>query len=214
MIEEYLNISLTIIGIFALLVSFFLIRNFKEILRINDYNINQWNLVSLLVVFFGLAYSAHLIIVFNFVSPPFSILLLVSMVYFFGSVFVIVTMRTTNRMIQGILGDKISDEDTYQIFLNRVGGEHDGFKHLRDDFHITCEFCNKELDYNIPLVIRSHARVLDRGVTVMNTFGVRSFILRPSHTCQSGRREITVVHDEQLSFRAIDNSRLIFGGEL
>jgi hypothetical protein len=60
-------------------------------------------------------------------------------------------------------------------------------------------------------VVRSHAKVLDRGVSVVSTFGVRSFILRPSHKCKDGRREMTIIHDDALAFRAVDNSRLIAG---
>ena len=63
-------------------------------------------------------------------------------------------------------------------------------------------------------VVRSNARLLERGIGVINTFGVRSFILRPTHKCESGRRETTVIHDNNLAYRAVDHSRLLMGEDL
>ena len=210
---NFFNIGLTFFGILIILSAINISRKFKEILVINDYRTYQWLGVQVLMFFFIVAYFVHLISLANLFELPIDLTTLVTLVYFFGGVFVIVTLIATNNMIVWILGAKLSDNEATDLFLERLGIEDDPL-HLKSTFDVNCKFCEKQINYKIADVVRSHAKVLDRGVSVMNTFGVRSFVLRPSHKCRDGRREMTIIHDDSLAYRAVDNSRIIMGGDI
>lgn len=201
---------MTVFGIVILLRAWIVSIKFKQILTINDYRSYQWLGVQILIVFFAIAYAVHGVTLGDFIELPIDLTTLVTLVYFFGSIFVIVTLLATNNMIVAILGSKISDRDAIDIFRDRMGIEEE-IAHLNDQFVVNCSFCAKIVKYSVADVVRSHVNILDRGVSVVNTFGVRSFILRPSHKCKDGRREMTIIHDDALAFRAVDNSRLIAG---
>lgn len=208
----YFNIGLTSLGILVLLRSINVSQKFKEILSINDYKTFQWFMVQVLMLFFTIAYFIHLVSLTDFfdVSDYIDLTTLVTLVYFFGGIFVIVTIIATNNMIVSILGGKLTDEEANDLFIKTLGID-EKIAHLHTTFDVNCQFCEKQIKYKIADVVRSHAKVLDRGVSVMSTFGVRSFILRPSHKCKEGRREMTIIHDDSLAYRAVDNSRLIAG---
>ncbi|MCE7735294.1 MAG: hypothetical protein GPJ54_10480 [Candidatus Heimdallarchaeota archaeon] len=206
----YMNVGLTLIGVIILLISMNVSRKFKEILTANDYRSYQWLGVQILILFFAIAYTIHGVTLGDLIELPIDLTTLVTLVYFFGGIFVIVTMLATNNMIVAILGQKLSDKNAIDMFIERFGIE-EKIDHLSDQFEVNCSFCKKNINYSVADVVRSHAKVLDRGMSVVSTFGVRSFILRPSHKCKEGRREMTIIHDSTLAFRAVDNSRLIAG---
>jgi hypothetical protein len=98
-----MNVSLTIIGIIILLLGWNVSRKFKGILSTNDYRTYQWIGVQVLIMFFAIAYTIHGISFSDFLELPIDLTTLVTLVYFFGSIFVIVTLVATNNMVVAIL---------------------------------------------------------------------------------------------------------------
>jgi hypothetical protein len=162
--------------------------------------------------FFIVGYLVHILFYADIIELPVDSLFMTTLVYFFGAVFVIVTIDSISDTVTSILGKEISDDEALQMFAYAFGlDESEIVKHK---FPLECSSCNENIDYSIADVVRNNINHIHRGITVQTTFGVRSFILRPTHRCTDGRREVTVIHDDNLSFRSVDQSRIIIGGEL
>lgn len=202
---------LVVFGVIMLLYSIYTVTKFMNVLKVNEYDNSQWILIIVLIFFFVVGYSIHALDVFNVFSFPVDPALMVSLIYFFGAVFVVRSMLSIKKMVKTILGEIISDEKAYSIFTNRLGADSSDLVHLKDVFHIDCEHCKKKVSYTIADVVRQNSNMGDKGVNVQTTFGIRSIILRPTHKCISGRREIITIHDNDLAYRSIDKSRMILG---
>lgn len=214
---DYIQITtfvLVVLGVLMLLLSIKTVKNFMEILKVNEFPRNEWILIMILIFFFVVGYTIHALDVFKVFSFPLDPALMVSLIYFFGAVFVIRAMLSTQAMVKSILGEVLTDEKAYKIFLKRLGAENESFPHLNDTFTIDCEHCNKKISYTIADVVRQHANARDKGVNVQTTFGIRTVVLQPTHKCVDGRREIVTVHDGDLAYRSIDKSRIIFGDKI
>lgn len=214
---DYIQITtfiLVILGVFMLLSSIYTVFKFMEVLKVNEFEKNQWLIIIVLIFFFVIGYSIHALDVFNVFTFPVDPALMVSLIYFFGAVFVIKAMTSTKNMVKSILGEILTDDKAYVIFLKRLRAEKTEFSHLKDSFSVDCEHCNKKISYTVPDVVRQHANIGDKGVNIQTTFGVRSILLRPTHKCIGGRREIITVHDGDLAYRSIDQSRIIFGEKI
>lgn len=214
---NYIQITtfiLVVLGVLMLVLSINTVRKFMNVLKINEFPRNQWILIIVLIFFFVIGYTIHALDVFEVFSFPVDPALMVSLIYFFGAVFVIRAMLSTQALVKSILGEILTDEKAYEVFLERLGSKGETFPHLNDTFVIDCEHCNSKVSYSIADVVRQHANVRDKGVNIQTTFGVRSIILRPTHKCTEGRREIVTIHDGDLAYRSIDQSRIIFGDKI
>jgi len=214
---NYIQITtffLVVLGVVMLLVSIYTVLKFMQVLKVNEFEKNQWYVIIVLIFFFVVGYTIHALDVFKVFSFPVDPALMVSLIYFFGAVFVIRAMISTEDMVKSILGEILTDNEAYTIFLKRLGAVENDFPHLKDSFSITCEHCNNKITYTIADVVRQHSNIGDKGVNTQTTFGVRSILLRPTHKCVGGRREIITVHDGDLAYRSIDQSRIIFGEKI
>jgi hypothetical protein len=211
---QIITLALVFLGVILLLSSIITVFKFTKILSVNEYDKKQWLIITVLIVFFIAGYSIHALDVFKILSLPIDSALMVSLIYFFGAVFVIMAMRSTHSLVKSILGEILSEDKAIALFLARLGAEKEEFKHLRDTFSIPCEHCNSKINYTVADVIRQHATIGDKGVNVQTTFGIRSILLRPTHKCIDGRREIICVHDNDLAYRSIDQSRIILGEKI
>ena len=210
--EQLLSVFLIGIGVLLLLLSLIFVWRIFFLMRINSYSGVQWLIVSLLIIGFAVGYTFHLLIVLEYINPIVDPVLVVSGVYFAGSIFVIFAVRSSLNAVSMILGGRISEDTAIHMFLERIGSvDTNEFPHLSDQFSFKCNECNKDIHYTIADVIRQHSKLKDKGVSVQTTFGVHNFILRHSHICNEGRREMTLIHDNDLAYRAIDRSRIILG---
>jgi len=213
-LDQILTFFLVLGGVILLISSIFKTLKFYNILKSNKFHSKKWVIVIVLIFFFVVGYLVHALNVFDFFELPINPILLVSLIYFFGAIFVFIAMRSTYSMVRTILGDIISNEKAIEIFLKRTEFKTEELPHLYDKFTITCKSCNCNISYDVADVVRQHSNLADKGVIVESTFGVKSIILRPTHKCKDGLREIIAIHDNSLAFRSVDQSRIILNTNL
>ncbi|MDH5404355.1 MAG: hypothetical protein OEY49_17785 [Candidatus Heimdallarchaeota archaeon] len=211
---DNLEIAITIAGIFILFITIYHAIKVIKLLRINNYNVKMWFGVITLLIMFVLGYAAIIPIILHIALPiDIELNLIVSFVYFFGAVFTLVTLSTVRNMLRAILGKEMSDDEALRLFMVYAEME-DLHPNSQRIFEVNCSVCNKNIQYSIPSIVRSNASSLERGISVEKIFGTTSYVLRPTHICSDGRRELNIVHDHNLEIRSIESSRLLFGGNI
>lgn len=210
MIYHFL-LGITVFGIIFLIFSIFIIMKYVHILSGNGYKTTRWNIVLLLIVFFIVSYSFQAAVLGNFIEKTIDPMIVISAVYFFGAVFVLILTRSFNSVVIEVLGELINDDDAWQIACQRLGDGNLPLSTVTRKYEIECEHCKKNIQYSLADVIRANTQTMDKGIQIQATFGIVSYLLRPTHKCVNGRREILVIHDQDLEFRAIDRSRLLWG---
>jgi hypothetical protein len=208
-VNQILTFILVLSSVALLTISVSKTLKFYKILKTNKFHSNKWILVISLIFLFIIGYVIHTLNVFNFFEFPVSPILLVSLIYFFGAVFVLITMQSTFTMVKSILGDVVSNEKAIEIFLEKTQLTREELPYLENNFTVNCNSCKCNITYNVADVIRQHFNLSDKGVIVESTFGIKSIILRPHHKCDDGLREIIVIHDHTLAFRSKDQSKTI-----
>lgn len=196
-------------GIILLILSINYFNKFSKTLIKNEYSIKKWRFINFLIIFFIVSYAILSLNILGLLSLPFNPIILIGLITFFGAIFVLLLMQSTYSLIKNILGEEISDNEAIKIFLNYVDKEEKDFEHLHDNFDIQCKSCERTISYSIAEVIKQNYCLPDKGVSIQEVFGVQTFILRPSHKCKLGRREIDVVHDQSLAYRSsMDKTRI------
>jgi hypothetical protein len=216
MAENIFEIVLTVFGILILSSSIFTLALVMRLLRKRAYSRRRWIFVQILLFFFVIGYTINMLALLGrdyLGQLGVTAQTMVSLVYFFGGIFTIVTILAIRNMLRDVLGKDIPDDEALKTFI-RITGVDTIPEHILDTFSITCEVCEENVNYTIADLVRNHAFTLERGIQVEEVFGTRSFKIRPVHKCQDGRREITVVHDDKLEIRNIEDNRLLYSGIL
>ncbi len=205
---------LVLAGIVLLISSLQFIRKITKILVVYEYKTSLWFVISVLVVGFIIGYLVHTFDVFNFFKMPINPALMVSLIYFFGAIFVFISLRTTQRLIKTILGDVISEEEAFKVALTRIDIEPTKLKHFQDTFNLQCDYCKRNVSYSLASIVNQHATLPNKGIKIIEIFGVKSIVLSTSHKCEGGRREIEVSHDDTMAFRSINDSKITIGNQI
>ena len=98
---SYIQITtffLVILGVIMLFLSIYTVFKFMKILEINEFENKQWIVIIILILFFVIGYAIHALDVFEVFSFPVDPALMVSLIYFFGAVFVIRAMLSTDSL--------------------------------------------------------------------------------------------------------------------
>jgi len=211
---QFIRLALLQIGVLVLIYNIYNVAKFSKVLKHNHYTIKKWVVVIILFVIFIVGYCIDILDIFNIYKLPINSGLMMSLTYFVATIFYFVLVNSTSSLVKNILGDVVSDDIAFKIALKRININKEELEHLFDKFEINCESCNKNYVYSLADIVRQHYKLSDKGINVETTFGVKSLILRPTHKCTEGRREIIVIHDSNMAYRSIDHSRIILGNSL
>ena len=213
-VDVIIGIVLTAVGVLILITTITTLALVMRLLGKRAFSNRRWIFVQIMLVFFVVGYVINALEMAGIdIIPVANDLLIVSFVYFFGGIFTIVTIIAIRNMLRDILGKHIPDEEAIGIFL-KITETDRVLSNLNDMFVVKCEVCNKVLTYTVADVVRDHAFTLERGIQVEEVFGTVSYKLHPVHKCKDGRREICVVHDNNLASRSVEENRLIYGGRI
>jgi hypothetical protein len=169
-----------------------------------------WVILRLLISFFFFAY-AFMAARFAGVDvfPSISNGSIVALVFFFGSVFVVILTFLNRDLFTNIFGVQISDRKAITRFLRftKMGAELDATQ-LTKKYSIRCDNCGKVVRYSLADIVRAHPH-LERGIILEQAFGGKNFTMYLRHRCKDGFREIPVFHDCRLEYRSQKPSRLL-----
>lgn len=212
-VDVIVGIVLTAVGVLILISTITTLAFVMRLLERRSFNRRRWIFVQLMLIFFVIGYIINALEISGITVFGLPGGLMVSLVYFFGAIFTIVTILAIRNMLQDILGKQIPDEQAIGIFLD-ITDTDKILIHLNDAFAVKCDVCDRVLTYTVADVVRDHAFTLERGIQVEEVFGTVSYKLHPVHKCKDGRREICVVHDDTLAIRNVEDNRLIYGGRI
>lgn len=201
------NALIVILG--AVILSIGLLYAFQIITILQKYKLSRpWMWLSGLIAFFFLGYifTALRFIDLNLL-PNLSLEDLVTAIFFFGAVFVLILAVLNYNLFANIFGVGISDSKAMKRFASYINLPEPKVSPLMDrKYTVRCDVCQKLVKYSIPDVVRAHPR-LERGVVVEEGMGgiIYRFYIR--HYCQNEYREIPVKHDGQFEYRSQGPSR-------
>jgi hypothetical protein len=169
-----------------------------------------WVILRLLISFFFLGYA---FMAARFagadILPRISTDTIVALVFFFGSVFVVLLTFLNRDLFLHIFGIQMSDRQAIAKFLRYSKGGSEVFgSQLTKRFSIRCDNCGKVIRYTIADIVRAHPQ-LERGIILEQGMGSRNFTFYLRHRCSDGFREIPVYHDSHLEYRSHKQSRLL-----
>ena len=111
------------------------------------------------------------------------------------------------RTLRGIYGNDISDKAAVNKFLRFANLSVNATDILLEkSFDMKCEVCEKQIEYTIPDIVRSHPD-LERGVEIEEGLGELNFTLYVRHDCTDHYRETPIMHDQNLVPRSQKESR-------
>ena len=197
------GIILTAVGVIILITTITTLAFVMRLLGRRAFNRRRWIFVQLMLFFFVVGYIINALESSGYTVFGLPGGLMVALVYFFGGIFTLVTILAIRNMLRDILGKHVPDDEAIGIFL-KITETDTILTHLSDIFVIKCEICNRVLTYTVADVVRDHAFTLERGIQVEEVFGTISYKLQPVHKCKDGRREITVIHDNTLAIRNVE----------
>jgi hypothetical protein len=162
-----------------------------------------WILISSLVSFFLLGYVFTAL---RFLSidllPSVTLEGLVTAIFFFGAIFVLMVAVLNRSLFAGIFGLGISDSKAMALFAEHVKmPPRKVMAMTRSEYSVPCDICNGAIKYSIPDLVRAHPR-LDRGVVVERAMGGVNYRFYVRHYCEKELREIPVRHDSQFEYRS------------
>ncbi len=106
-----------------------------------------------------------------------------------------------------IFGKGIDDTKAYSLFAEHVGIPARKLMAMtKSNYSVVCEICNRDVNYSIMDIVRSHPR-LERGVVVERAMGCVNYRFYVRHYCGKELREIPVRHDGQFEYRPHKPSR-------
>jgi hypothetical protein len=203
------NAFVVILGAAILLVGLFFTLKIIAILR--NFNLARpWIVLFSLISFFlfGYIFTALRFLDINLL-PGVSLENLVTAIFFFGAVFVLILAILNRRLFASIFGMDLSDSKAIQIFSEFIKTPSRKIAvMIKPEYSVKCDICNQVVKYSIPDIVRAHPR-LERGVIVEKAMGGVNYRFFVRHYCQKQYREIPVRHDSNFEFRSHGPSRLV-----
>jgi hypothetical protein len=169
-----------------------------------------WIILRLLIsfFFFGYAFMAARFAGVD-ILPSISNDSIVALVFFFGSVFVVILTFLNRDLFANIFGIEMSDRQAITRFVRFTKlGEGLDPNQLTKKFSIRCDNCGKVIRYSLADIVRAHPH-LERGIILEQAMGGKNFTMYLRHRCRDGFREIPVFHDCRLEYRSQKPSRLL-----
>jgi len=182
---------------------------FRSIGILRTYGLARpWIVLSVLISFFFLGYIFTALMFLGIdLIPSVTLEGLVTSIFFFGAVFVLILTVLNRNLFADIFGRGIDDSKAYGIFAEHVGmPARKIIAMTRDQYSVACEICGGDVDYSIPDLVRSHPRI-ERGVVVDRAMGGVNYRFYVRHYCGKELREIPVRHDNQFEYRSHRPSR-------
>lgn len=185
------------------MVSLWLVRSIK-----GDSVMEKWVILQVVLFVIGIFYGLFLLDFLNFGIGAFiSIELLASLTLLLVSIYVGGASYLTWKTLRGIYGTDISDKRAMNKFLRFANLPAGAAEVLMDkSFDLNCEVCNKQIEYTIQDVVRSHPD-LERGVEIEDGLGETNFTFYVRHDCKDHYRETPIQHDHNMVPRAQKDSR-------
>jgi len=190
------------VGLFYTLKIIAILRNFKLA--------RPWILLFLLISFFLFGYIFTALKFLNIVLlPDVTLESLVTAIFFFGAVFVLILAFLNRNLFASIFGMGLSDSKAFQLFSDFIKIPAKKIMAMsKPEYSVTCDVCNQPVKYSIPDIVRAHPR-LERGVIVEKAMGGVNYRFFVRHYCKKEYREIPVRHDNNFEFRSHGPSRLV-----
>lgn len=203
------NAFVVILGAAILLVGLFF--TLKIIAILKNFNLARpWIVLFSLISFFlfGYIFTALRFLDINLL-PGVSLENLVTAIFFFGAVFVLILAILNRSLFASIFGMDLSDSKAIQIFSEFIKTPSRKIAvMIKPEYSVKCDICNQVVKYSIPDIVRAHPR-LERGVIVEKAMGGVNYRFFVRHYCQKQYREIPVRHDSNFEFRSHGPSRLV-----
>ncbi len=201
------NAIVVIIGAGILTIALYFAFGIISILKKYDLS-RPWIVLSSLISFFLFGY---LFIALKFLGidliPSLTLEILVTAIFFFGAVFVMVLTILSRNLFANIFGLGISDSEALTRFAKYVNLPIRLLAALiKSEYSVACDICKQPVQYSIPDIVRAHPS-LDRGVVVEKAMGGVNYRFFVRHYCGKGLREIPVRHDSQFEYRSNRPSR-------
>lgn len=203
------NTILVIIGAFILLIG--LMFSFRIVSTLKEQNLSvAWTILTVLIVFFLIGF-----VLFAMQTMGLGLLAnipvesIAAWVFFFGSIFVLILTILNNRLFDDIFGIRLTDKEALKKFAKFID-LHAFFvqSKLHPKYSVTCDTCQKIVNYSIPDIVRSHPN-LERGVKIEEAMGTTNYTFFVRHRCEDSMREIPVTHDENFEYRSKRTSRVL-----
>jgi hypothetical protein len=200
-----------IISIGAIILIIGLIYSINIIRILSKYNrARPWILIVFLIAFFLLGYVFTALRFLNIdLLPGVTLEGLVTAIFFFGAIFVLLLAFLNRNLFAGIFGVGVSDSkaihmlsDYLKIPVRQI------YAMIKPKYSVTCDVCKNQVDYSIADIVRSHPR-LERGIIVENAMGGVNYRFFVHHYCGKELREIPVRHDSKFEYRSHGPSRLV-----
>jgi hypothetical protein len=201
------NAIIVIIG--AVILCIGLIFVFRIIAILRKFKLARpWIWLAGLISFFFLGYVLTALRFLNInLMGGVSLDNLVTAIFFFGAVFVLILAVLNRNLFADIFGVGLSDSKAMKRFAAQVGlPVRQIIPLVKREYAVTCDVCQKQVKYSIPDIVRAHPR-LERGVIVENAMGAVSYRFFVRHFCGKEYREIPVRHDRQFEYRSQGPSR-------
>jgi hypothetical protein len=169
-----------------------------------------WIVLTNLISFFFVGYIFTALRVLDIdLLPTLTLEDLVTAIFFFGAVFVLVLAILNRNLFASIFGVGISDARALGFFGDFVGLPIRQVASLiKPEYSVKCDVCDQPVKYSIPDIVRSHPR-LERCVVVEKTMGGVNYRFFVRHYCEKEYREIPVRHDSKFEYRSQRPSRLV-----
>ncbi len=169
-----------------------------------------WIVLSILISFFSLGYIFTALRFLNInLMPGATLDGLVTAIFFFGAVFVLILAVLNRNLFANIFGTTINDSKAIDLFADYVGMPVMNLAALiRPAYSVTCDICQQRVKYSIPDIVRTHPR-LDRGVEIEKTTGEVIYKFYVRHYCNREYREMPVRHDHKFEYLSTGSSRLV-----
>jgi hypothetical protein len=201
------NAYIVIAGAIILIVG--LSYAFRSIKILRIYGLARpWIVLSVLISFFLLGYVFTALLFLDIAMlPAIKLEGLVTAIFFFGAIFVLILAVLNRNLFADIFGQGMDDAKAYELFAEHVGmPTRKVMAMTRDQYSIACEICEGDVLYSIPDLVRSHPRI-ERGVIVERAMGGTNYRFYVRHYCGKELREIPVRHDGQFEYRSHRPSR-------
>jgi len=193
----------------AVILLFGLYYSIRIIMILKNFNLARpWILLFSLISFFlfGYIFTALRFLNIN-LMPNVSLENLVTAIFFFGAVFVLILAFLNRNLFASIFGLDLSDTRAIQQFSDHVKiPVREIVARIKPEYTVMCDVCNQPVKYSIPDIVRSHPR-LERGILVEKAMGGVNYRFFIRHYCNKEYREIPVRHDSNFEFRSHGPSR-------
>lgn len=203
------NAIIVIIGAGILSIGLIYALSIVKILK--DFNLARpWIMLTTLISFFFVGYLFTALRFLNInLMPSISLESLITAIFFFGAVFVLVLAILNRNLLANIFGIGLTDAKAIELFSNNIGmPAGQVVSMIKPAYYVTCDICSQPVKYSIPDIVRAHPR-LERGVIVERAMGGVSYRFFVRHYCENQYREIPVRHDNHFEYRSHGPSRLV-----